>query len=197
MASLVSGTTSDMTPRPSRRAFYTGDRFQAAAFIVPSCIFLALLTIWPFFYSVYLSLHRVRLTALKRAVFVGFENYWNLVTDTLFQHALLNTLMLATASIACEIIIGFVVAKAFVSIAHLRWSNWLRSFFLMPMIYMAWSLKYGAIAGNNPWQATGLEWQIQSPPLTENFIETPIVDFEAYDFEWLAQKTEQEVTTVG
>ncbi|QHS52627.1 cbb3-type cytochrome c oxidase subunit I [Edaphobacter sp. 12200R-103] len=69
--------------------------------------------------------------------------------------------------------------------------------FLMPMIYMAWSLKYGAIAGNNPWQATGLEWQIQSPPLTENFIETPIVDFEAYDFEWLAQKTEQEVTTVG
>jgi multiple sugar transport system permease protein len=134
MASLVSGTTSDMTPRPSRRAFYTGDRFQAAAFIVPSCIFLALLTIWPFFYSVYLSLHRVRLTALKRAVFVGFENYWNLVTDTLFQHALLNTLMLATASIACEIIIGFVVAKAFVSIAHLRWSNWLRSFFLMPMM---------------------------------------------------------------
>jgi cytochrome c oxidase subunit 1 len=69
--------------------------------------------------------------------------------------------------------------------------------FLMPMIYLAWSLKYGAIAGNNPWQATGLEWQIQSPPLTENFIETPIVDFEAYDFEWLAHKTEQEVTTVG
>ena len=43
--------------------------------------------------------------------------------------------------------------------------------FLMPMVYLAWSLKYGAIAGNNPWQATGLEWQIQSPPLTENFTE--------------------------
>ncbi len=69
--------------------------------------------------------------------------------------------------------------------------------FLMPLIYLAWSLKYGAIAGNNPWQATGLEWQIQSPPLTENFIETPIMDHEAYDYEWLAHKTEQEVTTVG
>jgi cytochrome c oxidase subunit 1 len=69
--------------------------------------------------------------------------------------------------------------------------------FLLPLIYLAWSLKYGEIAGNNPWQATGLEWQIQSPPLTENFVETPIVTQEAYDYEWLAHKTEQEVTTVG
>src|SRR6201986_2016283 len=65
--------------------------------------------------------------------------------------------------------------------------------FVMPLIYLAWSLKYGAIAGNNPWQATGLEWQIQSPPITANFEETPIVDFEAYDYEWLAHKTQQEV----
>jgi cytochrome c oxidase subunit 1 len=69
--------------------------------------------------------------------------------------------------------------------------------YMLPLIYLAWSLKYGEIAGNNPWQATGLEWQIQSPPLTENFIETPIMDHEAYDYEWLAHKTEQEVTTVG
>lgn len=69
--------------------------------------------------------------------------------------------------------------------------------YMLPMIYLAWSLKYGAIAGANPWQATGLEWQLQSPPLTENFTKTPIVDREAYDYEWLAHKTEQEVTTVG
>ena len=36
--------------------------------------------------------------------------------------------------------------------------------YMLPLLYLAWSLKYGAIAGNNPWQATGLEWQIQSPP---------------------------------
>src|SRR6202022_1022355 len=38
--------------------------------------------------------------------------------------------------------------------------------FLLPLLYLTWSLKYGEIAGNNPWQATGLEWQIQSPPVT-------------------------------
>jgi len=69
--------------------------------------------------------------------------------------------------------------------------------YMLPMLYLAWSLKYGAIAGDNPWQATGLEWQIQSPPLTENFVEIPIMDHEAYDYEWLENKTKNEVTTVG
>ena len=68
--------------------------------------------------------------------------------------------------------------------------------YMLPLLYLGWSLKYGEIAGDNPWQATGLEWQIQSPPLTENFLETPIMDHEAYDYEWLERK-QQEVTTVG
>jgi cytochrome c oxidase subunit 1 len=69
--------------------------------------------------------------------------------------------------------------------------------YLLPMLYLTWSLKYGAIAGDNPWQATGLEWQIQSPPLKENFTEIPIMDHEAYDYDWLAHKHTPEVTTVG
>ena len=63
--------------------------------------------------------------------------------------------------------------------------------YLLPILYLTWSLKYGAIAGNNPWQATGLEWQTQSPPLTENFPEIPIMDHEAYDYEWLERQQEE------
>jgi len=69
--------------------------------------------------------------------------------------------------------------------------------YMLPLLYLGWSLKYGAIAGNNPWNATGLEWQIQSPPLTENFTETPIVDYEAYDYERQEKLAKNEVTTVG
>ncbi len=69
--------------------------------------------------------------------------------------------------------------------------------YLLPMIYLVWSLKYGQIAGNNPWQATGLEWQIQSPPLTENFTTIPVVTQDVYDYEWLERLTEREVTHVG
>ena len=53
--------------------------------------------------------------------------------------------------------------------------------YLLPMIYLVWSLKYGAVAGPNPWPATGLEWKTDSPPPTENFLVTPEVTWEPYD----------------
>jgi cytochrome c oxidase subunit 1 len=55
--------------------------------------------------------------------------------------------------------------------------------FAMPMVYLLWSLKYGKIAGPNPWGAAGLEWQTTSPPPTFNFDETPVVTQEAYAYE--------------
>jgi cytochrome c oxidase subunit 1 len=54
--------------------------------------------------------------------------------------------------------------------------------YLMPLIYFAWSLKYGAVAGANPWNATGLEWKTPSPPPVHNFDEIPVVTHEAYDY---------------
>jgi cytochrome c oxidase subunit I len=55
--------------------------------------------------------------------------------------------------------------------------------YLLPLIYLIWSLRYGAIAGMNPWKAKGLEWQTPSPPPTDNFEVTPIVVHEAYAYE--------------
>jgi cytochrome c oxidase subunit I len=54
--------------------------------------------------------------------------------------------------------------------------------YVLPMIYFIHSLRHGRRAGNNPWGAAGLEWQIQSPPITYNFDETPMVTTEAYDY---------------
>ncbi len=54
--------------------------------------------------------------------------------------------------------------------------------YIIPMIYFAWSMRYGKKAAPNPWPAAGLEWQTASPPPTENFDQTPIVTSEAYDF---------------
>lgn len=54
--------------------------------------------------------------------------------------------------------------------------------YLFPITYLIWSLKYGPKASDNPWNAVGLEWMTSSPPPTENFTETPVVDFEAYEY---------------
>jgi len=53
--------------------------------------------------------------------------------------------------------------------------------YILPMIYLAWSIRYGEKAGANPWPATGLEWHTPSPPPTENFLEPPVVTWDAYD----------------
>ena len=54
--------------------------------------------------------------------------------------------------------------------------------YFIPLVYLIWSMRYGPIAGPNPWKAKGLEWTTPSPPPTENFDETPIVTEEAYAY---------------
>jgi cytochrome c oxidase subunit 1 len=53
--------------------------------------------------------------------------------------------------------------------------------YILPLIYLLLSLRYGPKAGNNPWRAAGLEWTTQSPPLEHNFDEIPVAG-EPYDY---------------
>jgi cytochrome c oxidase subunit 1 len=55
--------------------------------------------------------------------------------------------------------------------------------YLIPVIYLLWSLPYGQAAGPNPWGATGLEWTTPSPPPPHNFETIPAVTQEAYAYE--------------
>jgi cytochrome c oxidase subunit I len=55
--------------------------------------------------------------------------------------------------------------------------------YVLPLAYLIWSLRYGAVAGMNPWKARGLEWQTASPPITDNFEVTPVVVQEAYAYD--------------
>jgi cytochrome c oxidase subunit I len=59
--------------------------------------------------------------------------------------------------------------------------------YVLPLIYLLWSLRYGEVAPDNPWAATGLEWRTPSPPPTENFPETPVVTWEAYDYSTVSE----------
>jgi cytochrome c oxidase subunit 1 len=47
--------------------------------------------------------------------------------------------------------------------------------YALPLFYLAYSYYRGALAPADPWGAKGLEWEIPSPPPTENFLVTPIV----------------------
>jgi cytochrome c oxidase subunit 1 len=56
--------------------------------------------------------------------------------------------------------------------------------YLLPVIYLTWSLKYGkVVTERNPWGARGLEWELVDPvPDPHNFERIPIVTRPAYDY---------------
>jgi len=54
--------------------------------------------------------------------------------------------------------------------------------YLIPLVYLIWSVRYGPPAGPNPWGAKGLEWETPSPPPTENFEVPPVVTEDAYNY---------------
>jgi len=71
--------------------------------------------------------------------------------------------------------------------------------YLLPLAYFLWSLRYGAKADDNPWNAAGLEWTVSSPPIKHNFHQTPEVTTEAYNYEDLPCDIEipREASVVG
>jgi cytochrome c oxidase subunit 1 len=54
--------------------------------------------------------------------------------------------------------------------------------YLLPLLYLAWSLVRGERAPRNPWGATGLEWRTASPPPKHNFEREPEVDAGPYAY---------------
>ncbi len=54
--------------------------------------------------------------------------------------------------------------------------------YALPALYLLWSLRRGERAGPNPWCATGLEWQTESPPPRDNFRTPPVVVAAPYQY---------------
>jgi cytochrome c oxidase subunit 1 len=65
--------------------------------------------------------------------------------------------------------------------------------FIIIFINLAYALRNGAVAGDNPWGASGLEWRTTSPPPKDNFAEPPIVDEDAYTYQKKGEKVEHVV----
>jgi cytochrome c oxidase subunit 1 len=54
--------------------------------------------------------------------------------------------------------------------------------YLFPATYLLWSWKFGPATGPNPFGAKGLEWEVASPPPTENFEKTPVVNDTTFEY---------------
>ncbi|ANN74804.1 cytochrome c oxidase subunit I [Bordetella bronchialis] len=54
--------------------------------------------------------------------------------------------------------------------------------YVLPLCYLLWSWFRGRPAGDNPWDASGLEWHTRSPPPKKNFDAPPDGGHDVYDY---------------
>jgi multiple sugar transport system permease protein len=78
-------------------------------FVAPALVLLSLVTIYPVFSVLYLSLRR-RLLIFDISKFIGLDNYRFMLTDERFWNALRNTAYFTIVSVSLELVLGLALA---------------------------------------------------------------------------------------
>ncbi|MDY0287900.1 MAG: sugar ABC transporter permease [Sphaerochaeta sp.] len=76
--------------------------------IIPGLLLFASVIVFPIFYS--FSLSFTTWSGYGKSLFVGFENYRNILTDPVFLHALRNNMLIVAISVFGQIPLGFLLA---------------------------------------------------------------------------------------
>ena len=132
--SVVSGISQTRAVNTAAKEQQRSERLTRAIFIVPAVIYLMLMSIFPFVYSLYLSFFQAKLTRMHNKFYIGLDNYKQLFADQVFLAALKNTFVLTTSSIIIEVILAFACAKVFLALKDQRAGFFLRSMSILPMM---------------------------------------------------------------
>jgi trehalose/maltose transport system permease protein len=124
----VPGTAAEAPEKASR---LTRQRIRSAwLFMAPMLIVLALVAGWPLLRTMWFGFTDANLSDLQAAEFVGFVNYYYLLTDPAWWNAVWNTLVFTGASLVLETILGMAIALTLN--AHFRGRGLLRAAVLIP-----------------------------------------------------------------
>lgn len=104
---------------------------QFLAFVLPMCIFFALINVIPFLEGIRLSLHNWNGVSAN-IEFVGINNYLNLFTDKAFFSSFKFTLAFVLCSVLAVNALGFALALAVEKVFRLK--NLLRTVFFLPQL---------------------------------------------------------------
>jgi trehalose/maltose transport system permease protein len=141
----------------------TRERVRSAwLFMAPMLIVLALVAGWPLLRTMWFGFTDATLADLEAAEFLGFVNYYYLLTDPDWWNAVRNTLVFTGVSLTLETILGMAIALTLN--AHFRGRGLLRAAVLIPWAIptvvsaQMWNWMYHDVFGviNHVLQALGL-----------------------------------------
>jgi trehalose/maltose transport system permease protein len=116
---------------PEKASRLTRQRIRSAwLFMAPMLIVLALVAGWPLLRTMWFGFTDANLSDLEAAEFIGFANYYYLLTDPGWWSAVRNTLVFTGVSLIVETILGLAIALALN--AHFRGRGLLRAAVLIP-----------------------------------------------------------------
>src|SRR5687768_11486684 len=105
--------------------------FEPYLFLLPSIIILFVFLFVPLIWNIYISLHDVSiLTIIKQWNFVGFENFYNIFSDSNFYNSLKVTLVFVCGSVLLQFGIGLLIALLLNQ--QIRASGLFRTLFIIP-----------------------------------------------------------------
>lgn len=96
-----------------RRYKYRDSRL-AYFMLAPAVVLLGVFVIWPTFYAIYLAFQNW--SFYKPPVFVGFQNFVNVLTDPLFTAAILRGLKFVVMTVPIMLVLAFLFSSLVVSV---------------------------------------------------------------------------------
>jgi multiple sugar transport system permease protein len=134
--------------------------------VAPAVLVMLVVTAYPMFRALYLSLFQYRMTAPDDREFVGFQNYATVLTDPLWWQTVWNTVFIMVVTVAVELVIGFGFAMVMHRIVFARGA--IRTSILVPygiitvVSAFAWqfafSLNNGFVNGWLPFVDDDFNW---------------------------------------
>jgi cytochrome c oxidase subunit 1 len=149
-------------------------------------------------YFVVAHFHYIMVGATVSAFFGALHYWWPKITGRLYpemwaRFAAILTYVGFNLTFFPQFILGYLGMPRRSYTYPPQWQSWnllssagasiLAIAYVLPLVYLGWSLVRGRKATANPWGATGLEWIISSPPPEHNFERTPVVVTEPYCYD--------------
>jgi multiple sugar transport system permease protein len=98
--------------------------------LLPAVIFFLLFTLWPLGEVIYLSLLKTNFITTS---FIGFQNYIDLFSDTVFIQSFFNSIFYALLLVPGQIILSLVVSLSIYNLSK-KWQDISRIIFYIPVL---------------------------------------------------------------
>lgn len=104
------GTASSLSTRGWLLLRRVRRAWMAYLFLLPGLVLFVLFMVYPMLYSLRISFYDWNVIKPAKSEFLGLDNYWTLLTDSIFRRAVLNTLAYTAITVPGQMILALVVA---------------------------------------------------------------------------------------